>query len=610
MPKYIIVLCFLLIGTPYVYSQTDAHSYREKQEELFRQIFSDPQQASASLKLLLKDQGKVEDTLVGITWNLLGVYYGVTHQTDSSLYAFEKAIDFLPENSYRIPKILINIAIVHKHKGDLDNAFLVLNEALQIAKAQENSQETTARIYGELASSHRQNNQLNLAITYLLTSIEILESLDTDNPEVLAAEKQKLANTYLETGNFEFAKKLYEESMPVFKEAGNNMNYHITRVNYAECLFQENKREEALVINIDAYEGLVVLGNLDFVSFAAHKLAVTYHKMNDVENAERFFKEAYTLGVDQKSVRVLQIAADYMDFLISEHRFDEAEAIANQTIQFGINYNSPIGHQINFYQIFATILKEQKNFEESLETQEKVLALKDTLQNRFDKVSSLDLQAKYQNQLQQQENLILEQEVSLQKRNNYILIGFAILCLLIAGFIWRFNLLNNRIKNIALEKKVSETRELQVQFDSQKEINLLKEQTIEKQKQELLASALEKIQLNEKLETIIKKAEVSGENKLHSQLITLKKQDKYWETLISKFYHLHPNFIKNLKSEFPNLSKSEVDFCSLVKMNFSFKEIASILQISHDSVISKKYRITKKMHVSGDADFYNIVSQY
>lgn len=104
----------------------------------------------------------------------------------------------------------------------------------------------------------------------------------------------------------------------------------------------------------------------------------------------------------------------------------------------------------------------------------------------------------------------------------------------------------------------------------------------------MLAGALEKIQLNEKLEAIIKKAEASGENKLHTQLISLNKQDKYWETLISKFYNLHPNFTKNLKKEYPNLSKSEVDFCLLVKMNFSFKEVASILQISHDSVISKK----------------------
>lgn len=140
----------------------------------------------------------------------------------------------------------------------------------------------------------------------------------------------------------------------------------------------------------------------------------------------------------------------------------------------------------------------------------------------FIKVSSLDLQAKYQNQLQPQKHLILEREIFLQKRNNSIFIGFAILCLLIARFIWRFNLLNKRIKNIALEKKVSESRELQVQFDSQKEINLLKEQTIEKQKQEMLAGALEKIQLNEKLEAIIKKAEASGENKLHTQLISLK----------------------------------------------------------------------------------------
>jgi tetratricopeptide (TPR) repeat protein len=610
MSKYLIVLVFLLGFISMAHCQTDAHLYREKQEELFRQIFSNPEQASKSLKLLLNDKGKIDDTLVGITWNLLGVYYGVTHQTDSSLYAFDKSLSLFPENYPRIPRILINKAIVFKNKGDLNNAFATLNEALEIAQKQENNKETLARIYGEFASSHRQNNQLNLAITYLLNSIEILETIKDINPEVLAGEKQKLGNTYLETQNYEFAKKLYEESMPVFKEVGNHMNYHITRVNYAECLFQENNKERAIEINLEAYNGLIDLGNMDFVSFAAHRLGVIYHKMNDKVNAERFFKEAYELGVDYKSVRILQTAADYMEFLRSIARYDEAKSIADQTLEFGISSTSPIDHQINFYQILGTILKEQKYFEASLEINEKILALKDTLHSRFDKSTSLDLQAKYQNQLQQQENLILAQKISLQKRNNYILIGFAILCLLITFFIWRFNLLNNRLKNSALEKMDFQARELQAQFNSQKEINLIKEETIEKQKQELLASALEKIQLNEKLETIIQKAENSGENKLYSQLISLKKQDKYWETLISKFYNLHPNFIKNIKKEYPDLSKSEVDFCSLVKMNFSFKEIASILQISHDSVISKKYRITKKMMISGDADFYNVVNQY
>src|SRR5690606_27665512 len=150
----------------------------------------------------------------------------------------------------------------------------------------------------------------------------------------------------------------------------------------------------------------------------------------------------------------------------------------------------------------------------------------------------------------------------------------------------------------------------EVKFNYQKQLNELKEKTIEKQKQELLAGALEKIELNEKLESIIQKAGNSGEKKLMEQLEKLKKQDKYWETLISKFYSLHPDFVQNIKKEFPKLSKSEVDFCSLIKMNFSFKEVASILQISHDSVISKKYRIAKKMNISGDEDFYTIINRF
>ena len=601
--------CTLFSGMVHSQSEKDPHAYKENLELLFRQIFSEPQKAAESLRELLKNKDKVHDTLQSITWNYLGVYYGVTHQTDSSLFAFDRALNLLPDNYHRVPGILKNKAIVYKNKGDLDNAFLMLNQGIEKAQEQGNIA-MTAQLYGELASSHRQNKQLNLAINYLLKSIELLEEAGDVAPEIVAGEKQKLANTYLETGNCDFAVRLYNEVIPAFKNAGSMLNYYVTRVNLAECLLKENKETEALEIILDAYEGLKNIGNLEIVSFAANRTAKAYDQMKLISEAEVFYQEAYALSMEHNSVRMLMFSADYISFLLDQNRVADAKVIAETILENGYDQNAPLDNQIYFYKALTRVYQNQSNFSEAFLYTQKIQELNDTLQARQDKSLSLDLQAKYQNRLQHQENLILAQKISIQNRNNSILIGLVILFLFVAIFIWRVNFLNNRLKSTALAQKESEARELEVKFKYQKQLNELKEKTIEKQKQELLAGALEKIELNEKLESIIQNAGISGEKTLLGQLEKLKKQDKYWETLISKFYSLHPDFVQNIKKEFPKLSKSEVDFCSLIKMNFSFKEVASILQISHDSVISKKYRIAKKMNISGDEDFYTIVNRF
>jgi tetratricopeptide (TPR) repeat protein/DNA-binding CsgD family transcriptional regulator len=604
--SFLLLFLFLFL---FVSAQSSAEDHRAKQEEYFKQIFTQPEEAAKNLRLLLQMEGEVHDTLVAISWNMMGVYYAVTHQTDSSLYAFNRSLNLFPEDYHRVPGIMSNKAIVYKNRGELDSAFSILNEALLLAKAHNNLQ-TQSTIYGEMASSHRQNKQLNLAITYLIKSIEILESLDNVRPSVLASEKQKLANTYLETKNYDFAKRLFEEVLPIFKSENSMSNYYVTLVNYADCLLYENETEKALEILEEAKAGLEGIGNWDLVSFAAHKMALAYLKVGNNQKAEFYLEKASQMALEQKSIRTLNVVSEYISFLNDRARFQEADELAIQTLNSGLSETAPLDFQIQFYQKLSDIKKAQDSLETALFYNEKVLVLKDSLQAKYDKSTSLDLQAKYQNQLQHQENLILAQKISIQNRNIYILLGLIALSLFLTFFIWRVNHLKNRLKSIALTQKESEARELETKFNYQKELNELKEKTIEKQKHELLATALEKIELNNKLESIILKAQNTGDNKLKSQLENFKKQDKYWETLISKFYNLHPEFVKNIKSEFPELTKSEIDFCSLIKMNFSFKEIATILQISHDSVISKKYRISKKIKISGDNDFYTIVNRF
>jgi len=54
---------------------------------------------------------------------------------------------------------------------------------------------------------------------------------------------------------------------------------------------------------------------------------------------------------------------------------------------------------------------------------------------------------------------------------------------------------------------------------------------------------------------------------------------------------------------FPVLTKNDIQFCSLLKLNLTYKEIASLLQISYESAVTKKYRIKKKIGIADDEEF-------
>jgi DNA-binding CsgD family transcriptional regulator len=89
--------------------------------------------------------------------------------------------------------------------------------------------------------------------------------------------------------------------------------------------------------------------------------------------------------------------------------------------------------------------------------------------------------------------------------------------------------------------------------------------------------------------------------------MSLTKQKDYWNNFETRFNSLNPNFESNLLTHFPALSKNDIQFCALLKLNLSYKEIASLLQISYESAVTKKYRIKKKMGISDDNEFEKII---
>ena len=78
---------------------------------------------------------------------------------------------------------------------------------------------------------------------------------------------------------------------------------------------------------------------------------------------------------------------------------------------------------------------------------------------------------------------------------------------------------------------------------------------------------------------------------------TENKQQKIFETY---FDEVHDEFFKRLKEKYPQLSPNDLRLCAYIRMNFSTKEIATLLNISYRGVEISRYRLRKKLILPRD----------
>ncbi len=70
--------------------------------------------------------------------------------------------------------------------------------------------------------------------------------------------------------------------------------------------------------------------------------------------------------------------------------------------------------------------------------------------------------------------------------------------------------------------------------------------------------------------------------------------------LLLELENSNRHFQRQLKLRFPRLTSYDVRLCTYLKSNLSTKEIATLLNITPDSVKKAKHRLRKKMKIAPD----------
>ncbi|MCF8386427.1 MAG: hypothetical protein K9G47_00995 [Bacteroidales bacterium] len=208
----------------------------------------------------------------------------------------------------------------------------------------------------------------------------------------------------------------------------------------------------------------------------------------------------------------------------------------------------------------------------------------------------------------------------------YVILGIALLAFLLL-------IIKKKIKKSKLEaehKKEKQFKEVEERLrsdalEAEKEIIRLRNEKLREQMKlkdkELANSTFQTIQKNKLLVDMKKELRQfinqTGDNVTRSHINFIIKKinreindEKQWEVFETHFENVHEEFLKRIKTEFPDLTPRELKLCAYLRMNISSKEIALLMNISTRGVEISRYRLRKKLELDRTINLTDFIISY
>ena len=220
----------------------------------------------------------------------------------------------------------------------------------------------------------------------------------------------------------------------------------------------------------------------------------------------------------------------------------------------------------------------------------------------------LEIQDEFLAEKERQATLVKEQRLQQLEQEEKVVFLERILLFGFVAFLILFGVLlisNIRSKHKAEKKMLRKKREFEIKKNKE---------VIELKNKELATSVIKLIekdafidQLKEKLSTgkgVINR----NEAKQIINSISVNNLEN-WNEFETRFVSINKKFYTKLTKKFPDLTSNDQRLCALVKLNFSSKEIAKLLNMSNESVHTTRSRLRKKLNLSREVNLKQFIAE-
>jgi len=86
--------------------------------------------------------------------------------------------------------------------------------------------------------------------------------------------------------------------------------------------------------------------------------------------------------------------------------------------------------------------------------------------------------------------------------------------------------------------------------------------------------------------------------------------ENHWKIFETQFENVHEEFLKRLKTTYPDLTPRELKLCAYLRMNNSSKEISMLMNISTRGVEISRYRLRKKLNLPRETNLTEFIMSF
>jgi len=535
----------------------------------------------------------------------LGIVYNNTDNIDSAKYYYNKSLTLSRQinNSKYISQNYRGLAILEFSQGNLIEADSINN--LDLAHTIKNNDSLGIALSYDFKGTVNQNmGYYEIALKNVLKGLKLFRVLKDDIR--IADGLNHLAIIERNLGNPKKAIEYNSEALKIYEDF-DDIYYQAQVLNDIGVMYNSlkdySKAREYFQKSIEKSRQTKVKA-LEAASLT--NMGVSYINKKDALKAIDYLNQSIDLSESINHKRRIAIARNK---LAETYNLIDKPNLALNELQAVISY----ARKNNNISILRTALGLRSESYEKLNQANRSLidlkefkTLNDTIINT-EKIKRIEeLKVIYETEkreaalaLQEEEIKTLNAQAENDKLTKTLYGGGAITGVALSGLLF-FGFRQRMKKNKIAREKQEEIYKQEIAF-KQKE---LASQTLHLvQKNTFLQELKENL---EKLKNSPEKFKVE----FRRIVMLLKKEsatDKDWEVFKSYFSEVHDNFDNKLKAINKDISEKDLRLASFIKMNLTTKEIAAILNVLPQSVLTSKYRLKKKLNIEKENDIYNFL---
>lgn len=568
--------------------------------------YNDPASGVKYARDIIDESQKIDfKTGTATGYQRLGIAQSFLGDRDSVIKNYRKALAIYEQMEAKGLQgvMLFNIGLEFQDESAYDSARFYIHQAGDLF-IEEGDSSRLASVFQGLGGIEQEKGNYQTALqNFLKASVLFAQNKDSIR---LATSYVDIGDSYDLMEEFESAIQYYKKSYQIAQSLNDQRSVAIVLTKWGDTFTSLLKYDSAVLLLEKSIVLSKQLQSPTLLTEAVSSLALCYYEQGNYEKAYPLFQEALQMSID--SDFNLLTAANYINLgwvLYHQNQLTRAENNVNQGLIIARNTQTKENIK-SALELLSLIKEKQGNFKAALDYQKQFKLLNDSIYNisKSDRIAELQTlyeTEKKENEIAQQkeEIIILNQKAKIEElKSNFLFTGLIASLIIFALIVYGVYQKLKRAKLVQAQEKQNYETELN---HSKKQLTTHTLHLV--QKNELLSELQSKI-------TDIKQQSVDHKKELNRLLQLIKNDhqaDNDWENFKMYFEQVHEDFDVKLRERINDLTNNEMRLAALMKMNLSTKEIATILNISPDSVNKARYRLRKKLNLSGDDSLHSFL---